>query len=48
MKLLDEWIDMTDAIECSDQVAEQRLEKYEGPGSFVSQAFQQLFIYWIV
>jgi hypothetical protein len=34
MKLLDEWMDMAESIECSDEVAEQqrmRLEKYEGP-----------------
>jgi hypothetical protein len=51
MKLLDEWMDMVEGIEYSDEVAEQRrmrLEKYQGPGSFVSQAFQQLLIYWIV
>jgi hypothetical protein len=51
MKLLDKWMDMVESIECSDEVAEQqrmRLEKYEGPGSFASQAFQQLLIYWIV
>jgi hypothetical protein len=51
MKLLDKWMDMAEGIECSDEVAEQRrmrLEKYQGPGLFVSQVFQQLFIYWIV
>jgi hypothetical protein len=44
MKLLDEWMDMVEGIKYSDEVAEQRrvrLEKYQGPGSFVSQAFQQ-------
>jgi hypothetical protein len=48
MKLFDEWVDMAEGIWCSGEVAEQqkmRLKKYQGPGSFVSQAFQQLFIY---
>jgi hypothetical protein len=43
MKLLDKWMDMAECMAYSDEVAEQqrmRLEKYQGPGSFVSQAFQ--------